>query len=108
MNSVWKVYAKKADFNEIGQRYNIDPVIARIIRNRDVQGFEELECYINGGRKDLFNGKLMKDMEKGVEIIASKIREGAKIRIIGDYDVDGVSSIFILLKGLKALKADVD
>lgn len=108
MDSVWKVYAKKADFNAIGERYGIDPVIARIIRNRDVEGWENLERYINGSRKDFFDGKIMKDMDKGVHIIASKIREGAKIRIIGDYDVDGVSSIFILLKGLKKLGADVD
>lgn len=108
MNSVWKVYAKKADFNEIGKKYGIDPVIARIIRNRDVEGWENLERYINGSRKDLYDGFLMKDMEKGVKIIAGKIRKKTKIRIIGDYDVDGVSSIFILLKGLKRLNADVD
>lgn len=108
MNSVWKVYAKKADFNEIGKKYGIDPVIARIIRNRDVEGWENLERYINGSRKDLYDGFLMKDMEKGVKIIAGKIRRKTKIRIIGDYDVDGVSSIFILLKGLKRLNADVD
>lgn len=108
MNSVWKVYAKKADFNEIGKKYGIDPVIARIIRNRGVEGWENLECYINGSRKDFHDGFLMKDMETGVKIIAEKIQKNAKIRIIGDYDVDGVSSIFILLKGLKKLNADVD
>lgn len=108
MNSVWKVYGKKADFNKIGEQYGIDPVIARIIRNRDVEGEENLERYINGSRKNFYDGFLMKDMRKGVEIIADKIASGAKIRIIGDYDVDGVSSIFILLKGLKALSADVD
>lgn len=108
MNSVWKVYAKKADFNEIGKKYGIDPVIARIIRNRNVEGWENLERYINGSRKDFQDGFLMKDMETGVQIIADKIQKKAKIRIIGDYDVDGVSSIFILLKGLKKLNADVD
>ena len=108
MNSVWKVYAKKADFNEIGKKYGIDPVIARIIRNRNVEGWENLERYINGSRKDFQDGFLMKDMETGVKIIADKIQKKAKIRIIGDYDVDGVSSIFILLKGLKKLNADVD
>lgn len=108
MNSVWKVYGKKADFEGIGRKYGMDPVIARIIRNRDVQGEAELESYINGSRKDFFDGFLMKDMEKGVGIIAEKIRENARIRIIGDYDVDGVSSIFILLRGLQKLSANVD
>lgn len=108
MDSVWKVYARKADFNEIGKKYGIDPVIARIIRNRGVEGWENLERYINGSRKDFCDGFLMKDMEKGVKIIAGKIRKKDKIRIIGDYDVDGVSSIFILLKGLKRLNANVD
>ncbi len=108
MNSIWKVYAKKADFAGIGARYNIDPVIARIIRNRDVVEDAELDLYINGGRKCLNDGFLMKDMRAGVEIITSKIAAGARIRIIGDYDIDGVSSIYILIKGLRALGADVD
>lgn len=108
MNSVWKVYAKKADFSEIGKKYGIDPVIARIIRNRDVTEPEELERYLNGSRDDLHDGFLMKDMQKGVRIISEKIAQNAKIRIIGDYDVDGVSSIYILTKGLKNLGADVD
>ncbi len=73
-----------------------------------MEGWENLERYINGSRKDFQDGFLMKDMETGVKIIADKIQKKAKIRIIGDYDVDGVSSIFILLKGLKKLNADVD
>lgn len=108
MNSVWKVYAKKADFLEIGKKYGIDPVIARIIRNRDVKEAEELEYYLNGSRKDLHDGFLLKDMKKGVEIVSEKITSHARIRIIGDYDVDGVSSIYILTSGLKNLGADVD
>ncbi len=108
MNSIWKVYAKKADFAGIGARYNIDPVTARIIRNRDVVDDAGLELYINGGRKCLNDGMLMKDMAQGVSIIAGKISAGSRIRIIGDYDIDGVSAIFILFKGLKRLGADVD
>lgn len=108
MNSIWKVYAKKADFAGIGERYNIAPVTARIIRNRDVVDDAGLELYINGGRKCLNDGMLMKDMAQGVSIIAGKISAGSRIRIIGDYDIDGVSAIFILFKGLKRLGADVD
>lgn len=108
MESVWKVYAKKADFCKIGEKYNIDPVIARIIRNRDVVTDEEIKVYLKGSRADLFDGFLMKDMDKAVSIILEKIAERAKIRIIGDYDVDGVSSIYILMKGLKAAGACAD
>lgn len=108
MDSVWKVYAKKADFKAIGEQYGIDPVVARIIRNRDVIEPGELELYLNGKRDDLYDGFLMKDMEKGVRLLSEKIAKKARIRIIGDYDVDGVSSIFILAKGLHNLGAEAD
>lgn len=108
MDSIWKVYGKKADFNRIGQRYGIDPVVARIIRNREVCSAEEIERYINGGIESMYDGMLMKDMKKAVDIISRKINDSKKIRIIGDYDVDGVSSIYILLKGLRYIGADAD
>lgn len=108
MNAVWKVYAKKADFKKIGEQYHIDPVVARIIRNRDVVGEEELRQYLCGTRADLYDGILMKDMEKAVRILSEKISDNAYIRIIGDYDVDGVSSIYILLDGLQKLGAKAD
>ena len=104
----WVVTAKKADFQEIGARYGIDPVIARIIRNRDIVGDEAIDQYLNGKLTDIPSWKLLKDIEKGTEIISGKIREGARIRIIGDYDIDGVTATYILLKGLKRLGADVD
>lgn len=108
MNSVWKVYGKKADFNKIGADYGINPVIARIIRNRDVVGDEEVFKYIKGTKELFYDGFLMKDMQKAVDIISKKINDGAKIRIIGDYDVDGVSSIYILIRGLREVNANVD
>lgn len=104
----WVVTAKKADFQEIGVRYGIDPVIARIIRNRDIVGDEAIDQYLNGKLADIPSWKSLKDIEKGTEIISKKIREGARIRIIGDYDIDGVTATYILLKGLKRLGADVD
>ncbi len=108
MNTVWKVYGKKADFKKIGEQYHIDPVVARIIRNRNVVGEEALRQYLCGTRADLYDGILMKDMEKAVRILSQKIMDKAYIRIIGDYDVDGVSSIYILLSGLQELGAKVD
>ncbi len=108
MNTVWKVYGKKADFKKIGEQYHIDPVVARIIRNRNVVGEEALRQYLCGTRADLYDGILMKDMEKAVRILSQKITDKAYIRIIGDYDVDGVSSIYILLSGLQELGAKVD
>ncbi len=107
-NSVWRVYAKKADFNNIAARFNVDPVVARVIRNRDVIGDDDIEMFLYGGFRNLHDPHLMKDMDKGTRIIADKITEGKRIRIISDYDVDGVMSNYVLLKGLRELGADVD
>ena len=104
----WVVMAKKADFQEIGRRFGIDPVTARLIRNRDVVGEENIREYLYGTFKELPSPWLLKDMEKAVEILSEKIASHVKIRIIGDYDIDGVSSTFILLRGLKRLGAQVD
>lgn len=104
----WVVTAKKADFQEIGRKYGIDPVIARIIRNRDITGDEAIEEYLNGTLADIPSWKLLKDIDKAVEIISGKIDAGTKMRIIGDYDIDGVTATYILLKGFKRLGANVD
>lgn len=104
----WVISAKRADFQKIAQDYGIDPVIARLIRNRDVQGKEALDQYLNGKVEDLPSPWAFKDMERAVEILESKIRLGKAIRIIGDYDIDGVISTYILLRGLSRLGALVD
>ena len=104
----WVVTAKKADFQGIGRKYVIDPVIARIIRNRDITGDEAIEEYLNGTLADIPSWKLLKDIDKAVEIISGKIDAGTKMRIIGDYDIDGVTATYILLKGFKRLGANVD
>lgn len=104
----WVVTAKKADFQEISRKYGIDPVIARIMRNRDVVGDKAINEYLNGTLSDIPSWSLLKDIDKAVEILAQKIREKAKIRIIGDYDIDGVTATYILLKGLKRVQANVD
>lgn len=104
----WFVTMKKADFQAIGEKYGISPILARLIRNRDVIGDEAIDLYLNGTIADLHDGMLMKDMDRAVEILSEKIREGAAIRIIGDYDIDGVNATYILQEGLSRLGADVD
>jgi len=107
MDSLWKVYSKKADFKAIGEKYNIDQVTARIMRNRDVCTDQEIDMYLNGSVEQMHNPRLMKDLEKTVTILVDKIKNNKKIVIIGDYDIDGICSISILFKGLKAAGADV-
>lgn len=104
----WVLTAKRADFAGIGHKFGIDQVTARLIRNRDVIQEEDIRKYLYGNLEDLPSPWLLKDMEKAVGILEGKIREGAKIRIIGDYDIDGVTSTFILLKGLTRVGAKVD
>jgi single-stranded-DNA-specific exonuclease len=104
----WVVAAKKADFNLIGRQFHIDPVIARLIRNRDVVGEEKIKEYLLGTIDTIPSPWLMKDMKKAVDILEKKIQQQAKIRIIGDYDIDGVTSTYILLKGLTRIGANVD
>jgi len=104
----WFVAMKKADFNGIAEKYQISPIIARLMRNRDVIGDEAIDFYLNGTVEDLYDGLLMKDMDRAVDILREKIEEGKKIRVIGDYDIDGVNATYILQQGLAGLGADVD
>ena len=104
----WFITMKKADFNEIAEKYHISPILARLIRNRDIIGDEAVDFYLNGTIADLYDGMLMKDMDRAVEILSEKIREEKRIRVIGDYDIDGVNATYILQQGLSELGADVD
>lgn len=104
----WFISAKKADFNGIAERYRIDPVLARIIRNRDIIGDEAIGKYLNGTKEDMYPPDKLKDLEKAVRILGNKIKEGAGIRVIGDYDADGICSSYILIKGLRACGAAAD
>ena len=104
----WFLTMKKADFNSIARKYHISPITARLIRNRDVVGDEAIDYYLNGTIADLYDGMLMQDMDKAVEILAEKIAEEKPIRIIGDYDIDGVNATYILQEGLSGLGAQVD
>ena len=104
----WVVSAKRADFKQIGDTFGIDPVTARLIRNRDIVGEEAIREYLYGDRRGLHDPFLLKDMENTVEILIKKIQEKKKIRIIGDYDIDGVMATYILLKGLEGVGAEVN
>ncbi|PWJ51673.1 single-stranded-DNA-specific exonuclease RecJ [Faecalicatena contorta] len=104
----WFVAMKKADFDQIARKYHISPILARLIRNRDMTGDEEIDLYLNGTIADLHDGMLMKDMDKAVEILSEKIHEGKAIRVIGDYDIDGVNATYVLQEGISKLGGDVD
>lgn len=104
----WVVAGKRADFKAIGKRFQIDPVIARIIRNRDLTEPEQIEMYLYGGIDSLYDPHLLKDADRGAKIIKEKIENHKKIRIIGDYDIDGVQATYILLKALTRCGALVD
>ena len=104
----WVVLAKSADFNGIGKTYGVDPVIARIARNREIIEKEELDAYFQPSLEHLHDPALLKGAKEAAVLLKQKIREHKKIRIIGDYDIDGIFSTFILYHGLTACGADVD
>ena len=104
----WVVMRKGADFQKIADKFEVHPIIARLIRNRDIIGDENIDFYLNGTIGDLHDGMLMKDMDRAVDILLEKIHERRKIRVIGDYDIDGINATYILLEGLRMLGADVD
>lgn len=104
----WYITAKKADFEEIGKVFSIDPVVARIIRNRDVEGEEAIRKYLHGTTDELYSPFRMKDMEKAVAVLQKKMKERKKLRVIGDYDIDGIMSAYILTKGFQMLGSIVD
>ena len=106
--SKWFLSAKKADFNRIAEEFHIDPVIARIIRNRDVVSDEQIRLFLQGDLRNLHDARKLKDAVKAAGILKEKIAGSKKIRIIGDYDVDGVCSTYILYRGLSVCGADVD
>ena len=107
MTKDWRIYALKADFNELARKFGIDPVVARILRNRGLQTDEEYENYLYGTLDSVHEPESMLDIELGADIIIDAISTGRSIRIVGDYDVDGVMSTYILYDAFKNLGADV-
>lgn len=106
--AIWMLQTKKADFSALAQRFHISPVTARIIRNRDIVEEQEMERYLHGTLKDLYDPHLLKDMDLAVSILKEKIRNNARIRIVGDYDIDGICSTYLLYRGLRRCEAFVD
>lgn len=103
----WMLQRKSADFEAIARQYNISPITARVMRNRDVITDAEINMYLNGTLNDMHDPMLMKDMDKASSIICDAINENKKIRIVGDYDIDGVCSTAIFVKTLRKLSCDV-
>lgn len=108
MKEKWVVSAKKADFQAIGQHFGIDPVLARIMRNRGLTDLQEMNLYLHGTRAELNDPHLLKDADLAAQILREKIKEKKRIRIIGDYDIDGIQSTYILYCALRRLGADAD
>lgn len=106
--ATWMLQTKRADFTALAQRFSISPVTARIIRNRDVVGEEEIRRYLHGTIWDLYDPHLLQDMDKAVAILQKKIEAGSPIRIVGDYDIDGICSTYLLYRGLVRCGARVD
>lgn len=106
--AIWSLVNKGGNFIELGERFSIPPILARIIRNRGVVGEEAMRKYLYGTCDDLYFPESMKNMTQAASLMKQYIEQGKKIRIIGDYDVDGICSTYILMKGLSALGADVD
>lgn len=104
----WYVAAKKADFNKWAEEFQISPVLARILRNRDLTEEAKVRQFLYGTLEDCPSPWLLKDMDRAVEELLSAIGENCKIRVIGDYDVDGICSSYLLTKGLQILGADAD
>lgn len=104
----WFVINKGADFAGIAKRFGISPVTARLIRNREVMGDEAIARYLKGGIWELYDPHLLLDSDRLTDILVQKIREQKKIRIIGDYDIDGVMSTYVLYKGITRCGGRVD
>jgi single-stranded-DNA-specific exonuclease len=105
---IWMLYSKKADFNKLAGQFHISPITARIIRNRDIEDEEGFQRYLSGGLEDLYDARLLPDMEKAVGILGDAVRRGSFIRIVGDYDIDGVCSTCLLYLALHRIGARVD
>ena len=103
----WMVHSKKADFDGFAKTLGVSPIVARIMRNKDLETIDEQKRFLDNSLENLHNPSLMKDMDKAIDIIINKIEEVKHIRVIGDYDIDGICSTYILVKGLQGVGASV-
>lgn len=106
--SIWMLHAKKADFDGLAARFHISPVTARIIRNRDIEDEAAFDRYLNGSLEDLYSPGLLPDMKEAVKRIRRAVKEKRRLRIVGDYDIDGVCATAVLYKGFARIGADAD
>ena len=106
--AIWMLQTKRADFDGLAKRFNVSPVTARIIRNRDITGEDEINRYLYGTLADLYDPHLLKDMDRAVCILREKVGNGSRIRIVGDYDIDGICSAYLLYQGLRRCGAKAD
>ena len=106
--AIWMLQTKRADFDGLAKRFNISPITARIIRNRDITGEDEINRYLYGTLADLYDPHLLKDMDRAVCILREKVGNGSRIRIVGDYDIDGICSAYLLYQGLRRCGAKAD
>ena len=105
---IWMLYTKRADFNGLAARLGVSPVSVRIMRNRGIETEEGMYRYLYGTPEDMYDGRLMRDMEKATGLLMEKIRSGKRIRIIGDYDIDGVCSTYLLYTGLNRVCREIE
>ena len=106
--SKWIVYNKKADFKRIAEQFHISQITARILRNRDLQTDRELRMFLCGSLSDLHDPSLLPDLDRAADLLLEKIRERKKIRVIGDYDVDGICSTYILVRSIREMGGEAD
>lgn len=104
----WMLLRKGGDFEAIGKKFHISPRLACLIRNRNVVGEEAIGKFLNGTAEELNDGRLMKGMKQAAAILKKKIEEQKRIRIIGDYDIDGINAAYILLEGIEFLGGEAD
>lgn len=107
MESKWMLYTKRADFEKISARFHISPVLARIIINRDIKE-EDFSLYLKSDLSLMHDAGSLYGVEDAYSEIMSEIKKGNKIRVVGDYDIDGVCSSYILVKSLKRFGANAD
>lgn len=107
-HAIWMLQTKRADFSGLAKRFSISPVTARIIRNRDVVDESQIERYLHGTIRHLYDPRQLQDMDRAVALLQKKIQEGRPIRIVGDYDIDGICSTYLLYRGLGRCGARVD
>lgn len=101
------VQTKRADFNGLAKELGVSPVSVRIMRNRGMETKEAMERYLYGTLDGLYDGGRMKNMGEAVAVLIKKLREEKRIRIIGDYDIDGVCASYLLLTGLRRAEREL-